>query len=130
MSTQANLEAERIRDVERSRLKALVEGNIPAADALHSKDFQLVTPIGALLDKEQYLGAIATGQISYISWDPGPIDVRHSGSFATIRYRADLEVVFGGHRVPRTGYWHTDTYELYEGEWQAVWSQATAIGRG
>lgn len=127
MSTQANLEAERIRDVERSRLKALVEGNIRAADALHSKDFQLVTPIGALLDKEQYLGAIATGHISYISWEPGPMDVRQSGSFATIRYRADLEVIFGGHRVARTGYWHTDTYELNQDEWQAVWSQATAI---
>ncbi|WP_309105991.1 nuclear transport factor 2 family protein [Arthrobacter sp.] len=127
MSTPANLEAERIRSVERSRLKALVDADIQAADSLHSSDFQLVTPIGALLNKEQYLGAIATGQISYKSWEPGPIDVRHSGRFATVRYRADLEVIFGGHHVAQTGYWHTDTYELNDGEWQAVWSQATAI---
>ncbi|MGX9899061.1 nuclear transport factor 2 family protein [Arthrobacter sp. SA17] len=127
MSTQADLETERIRGVERSRLKALVDGDIQAAGPLHSSDFQLVTPIGALLNKEQYLGAIATGQITYVSWEPGPIGVRHSGSFATVRYQADLEVIFGGHRVARTGYWHTDTYELNNGEWQAVWSQATAI---
>jgi hypothetical protein len=127
MSTTATLEAERIRDVERSRLKALVDGDIRAADSLHSSDFQLVTPIGAVLNKEQYLGAIASGEISYVSWEPGPIDVRHSGTFATVRYRADLEVIFGGHRVARTEYWHTDTYELNQGEWQAVWSQATAI---
>ena len=127
MTMQADLEAERIRDVERSRLKALVDGNVHAADNLHSRDFQLVTPIGAVLNKEQYLGAIAAGHISYISWEPGPMDVRHSGTFATIRYRADLEVIFGGHRVARTGYWHTDSYELNQGEWQAVWSQATAI---
>ena len=127
MSAQANLEAERIRGVERSRLKALVDGDIQAAGPLHSSDFQLITPIGALLNKEQYLGAIATGQITYVSWEPGPIDVRHSGTSATVRYQADLEVIFGGHRVARSGYWHTDTYELNQGEWQAVWSQATAI---
>ena len=127
MSTQANLEAERIRGVERSRLKALLDGDIQAAGPLHSSDFQLITPIGALLNKGQYLGAIATGQITYVSWEPGPIDVRHSGASATVRYQADLEVIFGGHRVARSGYWHTDTYELNQGEWQAVWSQATAI---
>lgn len=124
---RAHEDAEQIREVERARLKALVAGDLDAADSLHADDFQLITPVGMLLDRAQYLGAIATGQIDYVSWEPGPIDVRLAGSVATIRYRAELEVIFGGHRVARSGYWHTDSYEIHDGRWQAVWSQATAI---
>ncbi|WP_199922362.1 nuclear transport factor 2 family protein [Microterricola viridarii] len=123
----ADPRVEQIRDLERARLQALVEGDIAAASALHADDFQLVTPIGALLTKAQYLGAVAAGEIDYLAWEPGPIEVRLAGEGATIRYRAELEVVFGGHHVARTGYWHTDSYELNDGAWQAVWSQATEI---
>lgn len=127
MHYDTTAETDRIRQVERSRLDALVAGDLNLADPLHASDFQLVTPIGALLGKEQYLGAIAAGQISYVSWEPGPIDVRLSGSVASIRYKARLEVIFGGHRVAPASYWHTDSYELNDGAWQAVWSQATEI---
>lgn len=119
--------ARHLREIERSRLRALVSGDTDAAGALHSDDFQLITPVGAALSKSEYLGAIATGQISYLCWEPGPIEVRLAGTVATIRYRAELEVVFGGYRVPRAGYWHTDTYELADAGWRAVWSQATQI---
>lgn len=118
---------EQIRDIERSRLRALVRGDLDAADLLHADDFQLVTPIGALLGKAEYLGAIATGQINYLYWEPSVIDVRLAKSVATIRYQAELEVMFGTHHVPRAHYWHTDTYELSASGWQAVWSQATQI---
>ena len=46
---------------------------------------------------------------------------------AVIRYRAQLEVIFGGHKVPLSAYWHTDTYECRDGQWMVVWSQATAV---
>ena len=119
--------AEQIRDVERARLRALVAGDIRAASELHAPDFQLVTPVGHVLSKDAYLQAIATGDIDYVEWEPGPIDVRIHGNAAVIRYRATLEVIFKHHRVPRASYWHTDTYENADGQWQAVWSQATAI---
>ncbi|KSV79374.1 hypothetical protein N183_17690 [Sinorhizobium sp. Sb3] len=44
-----------------------------------------------------------------------------------IRYCAQLEVIFGGHKVPLSAYWHTDTYECRDGQWMVVWSQATAV---
>jgi hypothetical protein len=53
--------------------------------------------------------------------------VRHHQRHAVIRYRARLEVVFGGHKVAPGDYWHTDTYEHRDGQWMVVWSQATAI---
>ncbi|MEH2493843.1 hypothetical protein V1294_000322 [Bradyrhizobium sp. AZCC 1678] len=120
-------EAEFIRDTERTRLRALVEGDMETAARLHATEFQLITPIGMALSKNDYLGAIASGQIKYLAWEPGSIAVRYHHSHAVIRYRARLEVAFGGHRVAPGDYWHTDTYEHRDGQWVVVWSQATAI---
>jgi hypothetical protein len=119
--------ADLIRETERARLRALVEGDVEAAGRLHATEFQLITPIGMALSKNDYLGAIASGQIKYLAWEPGPIAVRYHHGHAVIRYRARLELVFGGHKVAPGDYWHTDTYEHREGQWMVVWSQATAI---
>lgn len=122
-----NLEAEQIRDIERARLRALVNADMSAAELLHAPDFQLITPIGATLSKAEYLGAVASGQIKYLLWEPGDIAVRLYAASTLLRYRARLEVVFGGHKVPPGDYWHTDAYELRDQRWMVVWSQATAI---
>lgn len=118
---------EQLRERERSRLRALVAADLPRARELHAEDFQVITPIGLALDRAQYLGAIESGALDYELWEPGEIEVRVSGNSATLRYRARLRVVFGGHRVSTRTYWHTDTYELTSAGWQAMWSQATEI---
>ncbi|WP_425254587.1 nuclear transport factor 2 family protein [Janthinobacterium sp. NFX145] len=118
---------ELLRHTERSRLRALVAADTDAAHTLHADDFQLITPIGSMLSREEYLGAIAAGQMRYLSWEPGEIAVRLYGDAAVLRYQAQLEINFGGLSVPRSRYWHMDSYEWREGRWQAVWSQATAI---
>lgn len=116
-----------IRDIERSRLRALVSADIETAQRIHAPDFQLITPIGQALSKEEYLGAIATGYIKYEIWEPEEIIVRIHENCAIIRYRAQLEVNFGGHKVPLNSYWHTDIYEYRNGCWMVVWSQATGV---
>jgi uncharacterized protein DUF4440 len=125
-ASRAN-EAGRIRETERARLRALVSVDMAIAAPLHAEDFQLITPIGAALSKDEYLGAIAAGQIKYLTWEPAEIAVRLHNDVAIIRYRAQLEVVFAGHKVPLSDYWHTDAYERRDGQWMVVWSQATAI---
>jgi hypothetical protein len=129
MPNDVQTEEDRIRESERCRLRALVAADINAAALLHADDFQLITPIGVALSREEYLGAIAAGQIQYRAWDPGDMTVRLYGSAAVIRYRARLEVIFNGHLVPPCEYWHTDTYEHRNGCWMVVWSQATAVSR-
>ena len=119
--------AELLRQTERDRLRSLVSADLDRARALHAPDFQLITPIGAALSREQYLGAIAAGHIRYLTWEPGDIEVRLYETAAVIRYRAQLEVVFGGHEVHLGDYWHTDLYEQRDGQWSVVWSQATSI---
>lgn len=116
-----------LRETERARLRALVVADLDQARKLHAPDFQLITPIGVALSKDEYLGSIASGQIRYLTWEPADIAVRLYDTAAVIRYRARLEVLFGGHKVPLSDYWHTDVYEQRDGQWMIVWSQATSI---
>ena len=116
-----------VRTAERERVHALVRGDLDAARRLHADEFQLITPEGEVLSKEQYLGAIASGALRYVVFEPGPIAVRLYGNAAIIRYRSEIEVVVDGSSFPRHPLWHTDSYESRDGRWQAVWSQATEI---
>jgi hypothetical protein len=119
--------AELIRAIERKRLRALVEANMPVARELHADDFQLINPSGRSLSKEQYLGGIASGAINYQVWEPDTIEVRLYNEVAIIRYQSQVEIILEGQRSPRRRLWHTDCYEFRDGRWQVVWSQATAI---
>ena len=121
------LDAEHIRNIERTRLRALVSADMTTAEPLHAPDFELITPIGAVLSKAEYLGAVAGGHIKYLLWEPGDIAVRMYAASAVIRYRARLEVVFAGTRMPPGHYWHTDAYEVRNEQWMVVWSQATTV---
>ena len=119
--------AEILRATERERLRALVAANVARARQLHAEDFQLINPLGGALSKEQYLGSIECGQIHYLFWEPGAIDVRVYGAIAVMRYQSQLEILVLGRHIPRQGYWHTDLYEQRDGQWQVVWSHATGI---
>jgi hypothetical protein len=120
-------EAEAIRASERARLAALVAGDAATAAAFHADEFQLVNPVGAVLSKAEYLGAVSSGQVDYIVWQPGEIAVRQEGRQAVIRYRSELQVTVGGRALPRTPHWHIDVYEKRDGRWQVIWSQATRV---
>ena len=118
-------EADRVRATERERLRALVNADIDVARRLHADNFQLITPFGDSLSKEQYLGAVASGDVDYLVWEPGAIEVRLNGNMAVLRYQSQIEIVVRGTRIPLKRYWHTDSYEKRDGLWQVVWSHAT-----
>lgn len=126
MSAAAKEEtAEVIRETEAKRLEALVKGDAETAGKLHADDFQLITPQGDSLSKEQYIQSITAGGLDYAEWKPvSPIDVRVYGVGAVIRYKSMIRISsgFGGSALP---FWHTDVYEKRNGTWQVVWSQAT-----
>jgi hypothetical protein len=121
-------EAELIRRTEIRRLRSLVDADIEMARALHADSFQLINPTGGALTKDQYLGAVESGIVDYLIWEPdSPIEVRVTGSAAAVRYRSRIEIVVNGQHLPLTRFWHTDTYEKLNHKWQVVWSQATEI---
>jgi hypothetical protein len=112
ISSQASSEASDVRSAEQKRLSALITVNMEAARQLHADDFQLVTPLGAVLSKEEYLGAVAAGHLHYLAMElDGPIDVRMYDQVALIRYRSQIEIEVQGQRYPRAPYWFTDAYE-------------------
>jgi hypothetical protein len=110
------------RALEIERTQALVGRDMPVIERLHAAGYQLVTPSGAVFSRERYVAAIAAEPF-YASWDHGPMSVRVAPAMAVVRYRARLGFPSG--RVVEC--WHLDTYELLQGKWQAVWSQATGI---
>ena len=116
-----------LRSIEESRLRALVDGDADTAREFHADDFQLITPFGMAIGKDAYLNGIATGEVDYHLWQPGPMQVRLFPGVAVLRYQAEVEITFRGNRLPRQQLWHTDVYELRGGRWQVVWSQATEI---
>lgn len=118
--------ADHLRAREKQRTQALVAKDLELAGRMHAPEYQLVTPAGKTFDKAGYLEAIRTGELNYLAWEPDAMDVRVGTDMAIVRYQATLRFPSGkGVRC-----WHTDSYELREGEWLAVWSQATAIPLG
>jgi hypothetical protein len=118
---------EDFRALERTRLRALVARDFELAQALHSSEFHLITPRGSTYSRESYLQAVESGKIVYLKWEAAEILVRRFGSVVLLRYRAELEMpsAIGEHSA--FSCWHTDSYELHNGFWQVVWSQATGI---
>ena len=118
---------EQLREVERRRLRALLEGDLAVAEDLHADDYQLITPAGAPLSRTAYLALVRDGLLTYRRFAPdGEIAVRLWDGAAALRYPAVIaaETEDG---LAEGRFWHTDLYEHRDGRWQAVWSQATRI---
>ena len=126
--TNAKNEVDEIREVEHQRLQALVEADTITAELLHADDFQLISPLGGMVLRDDYLGMVASGDVDYLFWNPGPMDVKVYGDVAVIRYQAEIKIkVKWAPDAPEGQFWHTDLYEKQDGQWKVVWSQATQI---
>ena len=112
-------------EIERARLRALVNADLALAGQVHAEDFQLITPGGDSLSKEDYLQSIASGEVDYLVWEPEEIASLVHEDSACLRYRSTIKIVVGGQENGPARYWHTDFYEKRAGRWQVVWSQAT-----
>lgn len=124
---KAQSKADKLRAIERQRLRALVDADVATASRLHADDFELIDPRGGTHSKEQYLQRIASGDLNYLEWEPGEIRVRLYGKSAVIRYQARLRISVKGSPGRPVTFWHTDIYEKRKGQWQIVWSHATQI---
>ena len=124
---QAEAGLDDIREIERTRLRSLVDADLEVATRLHAPDYQLVTPGGATLSRDEYLGSVERGELDYEVFEPASeVAVRLIGDAAAVRYRARIVVRWPGGNDQGV-FWHTDLYERRDGRWQATWSQATRI---
>lgn len=128
VAASAESEVDRLRSIERERLRSLVDAEMETAERLHAEDFQLINPLGGTVSKPQYLKLVASGEVDYLEWEPEEVEVKLYGEAAVLRYRARLRIVVrGAPDAPTGSFWHTDLYEKRDGKWQVVWSQATQI---
>jgi Domain of unknown function (DUF4440) len=124
-----DVDEEYFRNLERTRLRALVEADDQAAADLHAPDYELITPGAARLSKTEYLDGIQSGRLDYRVFEPASeMAVLLLGTGAAVRYQARIDIRFGD-RSDAGLFWHTDIYAHRDGRWQVVWSQATRIAR-
>ena len=115
-----------LRDLERSRIEALVHADVSRLDELHAADFELINPYGERSDKTEYLGQVETGRLDYTVWVAGDMAVRVYGTAAVLRYDDQaFEARFDGEIVSQGLVSHTNLYEKRDGSWQIVWSHAS-----
>ena len=60
------------RELEGSRIRALVERDMELLWRLHAEEYQLVTPSGRTFGRERYLLEIESGNLQYWRWEAGP----------------------------------------------------------
>jgi ribosome-interacting GTPase 1 len=124
----AGMDAERLEQLERQRLRALVAVDLPEIDRLHSDLYELITPAGRPVSKQAYVEDVQASDFAYDVFEPvSPVRVHLDGSMGVVRYTARI-VVSDGTSVTDAGhFWHTDVWRREGHDWRAVWSQATRI---
>jgi len=122
-------QVERLRQLEKQRLQALVDADVAVASRLIASDFELINPLGDVLNRNDVLGGVSSGALDFLSDTvTSQIRVRLHGNTAVLRYRhtIDIAVVPIGHLTHPA--WTTASYERRKGDWQIVWEQTGAIG--
>ena len=122
-------QVERLRQVEQKRLQALVDGDVTVAGSLIADDFEGINPLGEILTRDVFLGAVGSGAIDFLSDEvTSPIRVRRHGNSAVLRYRHTIDIAVAGIGHLTHPAWTTALYERRKGKWQIVWEQTGAIG--
>ena len=122
-------QVERLRQIEQTRLQALVDADVAVAGPLHASDFELINPLGEVLTREAILGGVGAGAVDFLSDTvTSPIKVRRHGTTAVLRYSHDIDIVVAGIGRLTHPAWTTAYYERRNGKWRIVWEQTGAIG--
>ena len=122
-------QVERLRQIEKKRLQALVDADVAVASRLIASDFELINPIGDVLSRDDVLGGVGSGALDFLSDTvTSQIRVRLHGNTAVLRFRHTIDIRVAGIGHLTHPAWSTALYERRKGTWQIVWEQTGAIG--
>jgi hypothetical protein len=122
-------QVERLRQIEKTRLQALVDADVDVAGSLIASDFELINPLGEVISRDATLGGVRSGALDFLSDTvTSQIRVRLHGNTAVLRYRHTIDIVVTGIGHLTHPAWTTALYERRRGNWQIVWEQTGAIG--
>jgi hypothetical protein len=118
--------SDRLRDLEKRRLAAIVAGDAEVLETLHAPGFVLCTPSGDVWSRRRYIDGLVDGTIDYLRFEAvAPIEVITDAGLAVLRYRSEIEIRVDGGRPGRLACWHLDAYQREGSLWRCRWSQAT-----
>jgi hypothetical protein len=113
--------------LEKTRVDALVKGDIPVLDKLLAADLSYVHSSGALESKAKFLGDLGSGERKYVSMQPdNEPTVRSYGDWAILNGAVTTTVIYRG----QTSDLHirfTEVWAKHGTQWQVVAWHSTKI---
>jgi len=120
--------ADRVREIEQRRFRAMVENNLERLAAVLADDLVYIHSDGEVDSKEEFLQRLRSGSLRYRSIEPTDVRVRTDGNTAIVTGRAKMAVTSGGSdRDVEIRY--TAVYIARRYGWQLVSWQSTRIPR-
>lgn len=123
MNQNAEIEKQ-ILELERGRLKAMIDADAGALDAVLSDDLTYIHTTTKEDSKKSLMENLESGNLSYKSMDTDGVKVRIYGDAAVVTGSAAIKVSSGG-RLLEFGILFTDVYAKQNGRWQMVAWQST-----
>jgi ketosteroid isomerase-like protein len=125
VQTAADVERE-VRDADAGRVKALLDNDFPALEALLGDDLTYVHSNGHLDTNATYIEGLRAGASRYLTMDMSEVTVRAMGDTAVINAKFNARVKVGDREInptPRV----LIVYAKREGRWQMVAWQSTPL---
>ena len=113
-----------VRQVEDRRVKAMIDDDFAALDAVLADDLTYAHSSGALDTKASYLESLKSGKTKYLTFDRTPSVVRLYGDTAVITGAATLSL--RGQAAPFS-LRYTVVYVRRDGQWRMVAWQSTRL---
>jgi hypothetical protein len=116
---------------EQARVAALDRGDVAALDRIIADDLTYVHASGRVDTKSSLLGAIRSGELHYISWEPKRMQARVLGDTAVID--GEYTVHVKDSRVQKDPFsvnvFFLGVYALRNGRWQQIaWESTRDVG--
>ena len=121
-----NDSADRVREVDRERFRAMVENHFEQLAALLADDLVYVHTSGEVESKRQFLDRLRSGSLRYRSIEPTDVLVRTYGDAAVVTGRSKMAVTTGG-SDRQFEILYTAVYAESGGRWQLVSWQSTRV---
>jgi ketosteroid isomerase-like protein len=115
-----------VRDLDQTRVRALVQNDLKQLDALLADDLVYVHADAGVESKSEFLNRLRSGSLRYRSIEPADVRVRMYGNTAVVTGRSHMAVTNAGadrEFVVR----YTAVYAASSGRWQLVSWQTTRI---
>jgi hypothetical protein len=128
MSQNVELEKQ-IVDLERERLRAMIDADAVALDTILSDDLTYIHTSTREDSKKSLIKSLESGSLSYESIDTEGVKVRIYGDAAVVTGSAAIKVSSGG-RLLEFSILFTDVYAQREGRWRMVAWQSTRKPEG